>query len=255
MEANNSFQDDVRLSVVIMKNEFLKQIRGKRIMVYGILMAIILAALTGVILYMGDLDEYTPQVMGLNYISMVNLMVIIGVTLFTATSVVSEFEERTALILFNRPIKKISIYIGKFLGGFLMLTALMAVYYAIVMIICLALTGVPSELFESFGYAMCYIFATSGVAMMFSSLMKKSSTASIVTFFTLVLLFDVVFSVIAIIAELDDPWFMLNTAAQAVTESLSKPGSVDGFRVVGTLAVWGIIPLIIGFLKFNKKDF
>ena len=84
MEANNSFQDDVRLSVVIMKNEFLKQIRGKRIFVYGILMAIILAALTGVILYMGDLDEYTPQVMGLNYISMVNLMVIIGVTLFGA---------------------------------------------------------------------------------------------------------------------------------------------------------------------------
>ncbi|MBR4203539.1 MAG: hypothetical protein IKQ93_08210, partial [Candidatus Methanomethylophilaceae archaeon] len=44
--AATSFSDDIRLAGVIMKNEFLKQRRGKRLLIFGIITAMILIFIT-----------------------------------------------------------------------------------------------------------------------------------------------------------------------------------------------------------------
>ena len=44
--AATSFSDDIRLAGVIMKNEFLKQRRGKRLLIFGIITAMILVFIT-----------------------------------------------------------------------------------------------------------------------------------------------------------------------------------------------------------------
>ena len=255
MEANISFKDDFRLAMVVMKNEFLKQKRGKRLYIYGALLLLIIVSLTGALLATGGLGD-NPDSLSYMFVSMVTLMMIVGATLFGATTIVSEFEERTALIIFNRPINKWSIYLGKFMSAYLILIGFFAVYYIFIAILCLVGTGQMAEgLLASFGYALAYAFAATGIALMISSFMKKASTASILTFFTIFMLLDIVFGLISMAAGIEDTWYMLNTAGSAVTYALDPTMSIDGLKTVGTLLVWGLVPGIIGFLKFRNRDF
>lgn len=258
------FLDDIRLGLVVMKNEFIKNFRGKKLYVFAIIIGLILGAITGVLLFLADngLGDDADS-LALTYVSLINLLIILGATLFAASAVVSEFEDRTALILFTRPINKGSIYFGKMLAAFILLSVFIAVYYLVVAALCLIGPGeVDGDLFVSLGYAICYTFACTGVAMMFSSLMKKSSTASILTFFALALLFDLVIGIIVMAAKLDDPWYLLNNAADAIVSCFGSVDiitgetvTVDAVKSVGTMIAWGAVPAAAGFLMFRRRDF
>ncbi len=258
----DGFIDDIRLSTVVMRHEITKHIRGKKLLIYAALIGLVLGLITVALVVFGDgLGDDAEDLGGL-YTSLITLILIIGATLFGATTVVSEFEERTALIIFTRPIKKWSIFTGKFLAAFLILALFTVVMYIFIAILCAAGPGyIPGALWESLGYAICYCFGVIGVAMVISSLMKKSSTASILTFFMLALLLDMVVSIVAFAAGLDDTWYMLNSAARSITSCfgyyplMTDPIEYDGLRDALVMIVWGIVPAILGYLRFSRKDF
>jgi ABC-2 type transport system permease protein len=139
--AANSFSDDIRLAVVIMKNEFLKQMRGKRLLIFGIITGMILVCITAALALVDNPVIDSPKSFCELFLGILTLFMIIGATLFGATTVVSEFEERTALILFNRPIEKWSIYVGKFVAAFLIVVAFVVIYYLYVIIASMMLAG------------------------------------------------------------------------------------------------------------------
>ena len=255
MEANLSFADDLRQSFVVMKNEIKKHARGKRLIIFVALYMLILVVIFAAFTYGSIGTSLDSRTMAQMYLSLVSLMTIIGVTLFGATAIVSEFEERTALIIFNRPIKKGSIYVGKFLAAFLIVLLVSALYYAgVAVVVTIGPGGVGTWLLESFGYLIVYIFACLGMAFMISSFMKKSSTASILTFFMLALLLDMLFLIIVVAAGIQDTWFMLSTAADAVTGCVV--GTVaDPIRNIAVMISWGLVPAILGFLIFRNRDF
>ena len=257
----DGFADDVRLSFVVMHNELLKHVRGRRILVLSALIGLILAAITAAVVFLGDGLGDDPVGLSSLYCMVISLMIIISVTLFGATTIVSEYEERTALILFTRPIRKWSIFTGKFMAAFAITTAFVIVYYLVVAVLCLIGPGkIDGTLWVSLGYAVCYCFATTGVAVLISCFMKKASTSSILTFFTLALFLDIVVAVVILAAGLDDPWYMINSAGNAITSvfgnDLLGPGDpVDGPRTVMVLLLWGFVPAILGYLGFSRRDF
>ena len=255
MEANLSFSDDIRLAVVIMKNEILKHMRGKRILVFGIIVALILVGITAALVLTKNNILDSPTLFCEQFLGLITLLVVIGATIFGATAIVSEFEERTALILFNRPIRKWSIFVGKFAAAFLTVSAIMVFYYVFVIVACMILTGgIPGDIWISLILCLFYVFGTVGIAMMFSSLMKKSATASILTFFAIILLFDTVASIVAAVAEIGDTWFMLNTAASSIADVITDAGA-QVLRDIAVMFVWGLVPAILGFVKFRDRDF
>ena len=259
------FKDDFRQAFIVAKYEIMKFMSGKKILIFGVINALVLA-LMAVVIFAFDIDlslgmeNYTAAQGGIAlFLSVSSYLMLLGATLFSATSLVSEFEERTALVLFTKPIRKGSIFMGKMMASFALNLIFLVLYYAIASIVIGIKTGeFTANVFPSLGYCTFYILALTGIAMLFSALMKKSSSASILTFI-FILLVPGIITVIIDVATLSsggnapDLWFMLNIASGSITDSIA--GSVsNGPRDALVMLIWGLVPLIGSYLLFRRRE-
>lgn len=253
--------DDLRQSFVVMKNEIIKTLRAKKALLYLALVFAVLALETALPYLVGDGLKGEAEMIYGEYLTMASLLVLLAATLFGSYTIVSEFEERTALVLFTRPIKKSSIFIGKFLSCYLIGAVIMAVYYVFVVIIALAVTGdVISSVGKSFVVMLSYLFACTGVAMLISSFFKKGGTSAVMTFMTILLFISIVTGVLTL--NNIDPWFMMDHASGAITGCISEYAEeTAGLKYMGcaenscVLFAWGVATLIVAYVKFLKREF
>ena len=253
MFAVSDFRGDALQAVTVARNEVVKFLRSRKFVLFGALVAAMLV-LTTVLPYL------------------------LGATLFASYTIVSEFEERTALILFTRPIRRSTVFVGKFVACFVLTGAVMVAYYIVAVAVALAVTGgLVTSFLPSLAMCLAYVFATTGVAMLISSVMKKGGTAAILTFVTILLLISVVSAVIS--ASGTDPWFMLDTASNAVTNSIpeyvessnammGELGQELGVPVDGSMIevadcvksgavmiAWGVATLALSYIAFSRREF
>ena len=187
--------EDLRQALIVSRYEALKFLSGYKLLIFGIIMitSLLLLSIANIIF----MDNPTVNSVYSSFISFVSLLALLGATLFTSTTLSSEFEERTALVLFTKPIKKSSIFLGKILIAFALNVAIFAIYYIVTTLVGLIIThDISIDLLASFGYLVTYIFTLTGIAVMFSSLMKKSSSASILTFVFVLLVPSLILAVI-----------------------------------------------------------
>ena len=253
--------DDFRQSYVVAVNEIRKFIRGKKFLAYGVMVTIMFILWTALPFLLGESfnETYGEGRIIPIYLSFMFLMVIIGATLFASSTIVSEYEERTALVLFTRPIKKTSIFLGKIVGCIIVGALFIALYYLGVAVILQIVDGrIPNEFFKSLGLVLVYIVSASGVSMLISSVLKKSSISAVLTFFTLAMIFSMVSFVISTAGF--DPWFMLDQAAHELVPS----AFVDGYPVIpmlhvgraaGVMAIWFVATTVLAWLAFIKREF
>lgn len=257
------FKDDFRQAFIVAKYEIMKFMSGKKILIFGIINVLVLALMTVLILAF-DIDGSS---LGVSndifvielYLSVSSYLMLFGATLFSASSLVAEFEERTALMLFTKPIRKGSIFMGKLMAAYILNLAFLVMYYVVTIIVILAKYGTfTSDMFVSIGYCAMYIFALTGIAMLFSALMKKSSSAAILTFLFILL----VPSIIAIVIQLatissggdtPDMWYILNSASGAVTTCLEGPVE-NGARDALVMFLWGLVPAIGAYFLFRRRE-
>ena len=266
--------DDFRQSFVVAKNEIKKFVRGKRFTLYVILVAVIFALITFIpYLVGGSLGDTAGEVVS-KYVGSISLLAIFAATLFASVTIVSEFEERTALILFTRPIKKTSIFIGKVIGCIaLELTMIIVLYAFIALAMFVVGGGVSVKLLTSLGLALLYVFAASSVGIFISSVMKKGSTAAILTFFLLLLIIPIISAALG--GAGIDSWFMLSNASDSISTCIPEyidmlnnmivhmgggvimePLSSDGFvKAVSAMIGWSVVSLVLGWLAFIRREF
>jgi len=249
--------EDLRQASIVSRYELLKYFSGYKLLIFGIIVAVALVLMTVTCLIFQK-DSSVNEIYS-TYISFVALLALLGVALFTSPTICSEFEERTALVLFTKPIKKSTIFLGKIVIGFALNIIVFAIYYLVTMLVGLVITGnVSMDLWASFGYLVAYIFALTGIAVMFSSLMKKSSSASILTFIFVLFVPSLILSVIMLAQNnmnVGDYWYFIDSASTAITYSVSATQTVsNGLRAVVVMLVWGLIPMIIGYLRFAKRE-
>ena len=252
IKRNIDIKDDTRQAFIVMRYEFMKFISGKKIFIYAAINLIILG-IVAAIFFTSSGNTTTEGMMG-DFVSFQSLTILIGVTLFASVTLVSEFEERTSLLLFTKPIRKGSIFAGKFLAAYLLCFAFIIVYYfAAAILTSIETGGFTSKMFPSLGYCALDLFAYIGIAMLFSALMKKSSSASILTF-VFILLVPAIIQIVVSVAGNIDAWFMLNYAEAAMMYSISGTGSYDGLRDALVMFVWGIVPLIASYFLFRGRQ-
>ncbi len=274
----SDMRGDAMQTVIVARNEILKFLRSKKFLMFGVLVAVLLVLTTFLPYALGDSISGSAGNVFSRYIGYASLLVLLGATLFASYTIVSEFEERTALILFTRPIRRSTVFLGKFAACFALTAVVMVVYYLVAVAVAFAVSGsfVSSSL-SSLSMCLAYVFATTGVAMLISSLMRKGGSSAVLTFITILLLVSVVSAVLSMAGT--DTWFMLDSASNAISNSVpeyvsgmndmvgemgtSLGVSVEGalvetadcVRSGGVMMAWGAATLALSYLVFSRREF
>ena len=262
--------DDFRQVGVIAKNELRKFIRGRKILLYILLVGLIVALNIYFITTSDLLDAMIPDSEKSNiilngYASTAAILALIGAVLFASYTIVSEYEERTYLLLFTRPIKKTTIFVGKFLACYFIVLATLLIYYGISSVHTFALVGtVSSKIGHSLFLIVVYTFAVSGIAMLLSTIVKRGSVSALMTFFMVTMIPGIIWTLLVLKDfhnfellfdtnyQLENYGYLINVAESAISEIAVK----DLNMVIPTLSMflWGMIPLILAWVVFVKKE-
>ncbi len=261
---------DVEQVFLVAKYDILKHIRSKRLLAIGIIIGLVLVLVT----FLGTLNNPDPhnaaRFVG-NYAGFANTMIIIGVTLFAGDAIVSEFQNRTGYLLFPNPVKKSSLYAGKFLASVGVMTFVIVAYYVVAMVIGLAYTGNFTELaIYSMLLAILYGAAATGLAFLISSVLKTSTAALVLTFFMLFMILSLVTAVGSIAGFKPDG--ELTFAGGTISYIMQTPYPVDsvidvpgaGFVIhtyipdvglsIAVMIVWLIVTAAIGYVAFSRRE-
>ena len=265
---------DVEQVFLVAKYDILKHIRSKRLMAIGVILGLILVLITylGVTnnLYQHDINGFIS-----NYAGFVSTLIVIGVTLFAGDAIVAEFQGRTGYLLFPNPVKKSSLYAGKFLASVGVMTLVIVVYYLVAIVIGLVYTGSFTELsIYSMLLAILYGAAATGVAFLISATMKTSTASLVLTFFMLFMILTLVSQVMSIAAI--KPTGELTFESGTISDILQNPYPVDTVRnlsmggngsgfvfhtyhdpvgpAVAVEFVWLIATYALGYVAFKRRE-
>ncbi len=248
--------DDLRQSLVIAKNEMRKFMRGRKILLFILLAALFLVLNIALpALYWDQFGSYlsTPEeIMSWNA-GNISFIALIGAVLFASFTIVSEFEERTYLLLFTRPVKKTTIFAGKFLACYAITLLVVLIYYGVSAVHSLVLEGaVTSKTFASIGMAMADIFAVSGLAVFFSTISKKGSISALMTFFLVLMIPSILSGILWVVQPGGDYWYLLNVAEGSISSVIGPAMQIS--KPLITFLLWGAVPLLAGWLIFLRKE-
>ena len=259
--------DDFRQMTIVAWNEMIKSIRGKKLLIFLVIIALMLALpLVISVGFGGELYRAPQQYLG-NYTSFLLIILIISASLFTSTTLVSEFENRTALLIFTRPVKRTTIFAGKFIGCFILQWAVIALFYVGMTMIAVIFKAdgysIPfGDIITSFLLATLALLAISSLSVLFSSLVKRSSTASILSFVMFLMIIpmievSVLLGIHGMLETIKFEWYMFDSVASFASDVFGISDNVFAStapEIIGYAMIWCVIPLIAALYFFRKRD-
>ena len=198
---------------VVTKNELVKCVRGRKFLISLAIVGVVFVLITLLQIALGTWDSLKGN-LGMfvdAYLDNISIVIALVVALLSSTAIVSEFEERTALVLFTRPIRRTSILAGKILACFLIESAIILGYYILACIVGVVQVGsLSTSLITSYLIAILYAFAASGIAFVISSFFKKGSVCTIIALLVLVVILPIASSMAGSTGS--DSWYMMDDA-------------------------------------------
>jgi len=219
---------DILQIAVVAKNEVIKCVRGRKFLISLAIIVLVFLLVTGLQFILGTWDSVKDIGMLVDvYIDSLPMVIVLVVALLSSIAIVSEFEERTALILFTRPIRRTSIFMGKLVACTLIEAMIILAYYIMVIIVGLIkVGGIPLDFLTSFAFAVLYAFAASGIAFIISSFFKKGSVCTVVSILLLIVIFPIVSAMMT--SDGGDNWYMMDQAGDTIYTCI--PEYVDHYN-------------------------
>jgi len=153
------------------------------------------------------------------FLNFAEILIIICVTFFGADVLVSEFQNRTAYLLFPNPVKRGVLFFGKFVASFIASISMLGLYYLAMIILSYATIGEAGKyLYLSFGFVTLFLLAALALAYFFGVILKSATAAIILTFLMLFMILPLIEGVGAIAGA--KIWFLLTFAAHSLVYSL-----------------------------------
>lgn len=206
--------------IIVARYELLKHLRRKRL-----LAVIVIAALAGLLLIVVPyalnvtLAKDAKSWASTFFSFTTTLAVIVG-AFFAGDAISSEYEHKTGYMLFPNPVKRTSLVLGKFTAAFVSGLLPIGFYYVLGAAGLLSIYGTISwEIGVSFLYALLYLLCVLGLTFLFSSLLKSSMAATLLSFFMFIFILSIVSSVITLAGM--EPWYMPNYAAGSITQVIN----------------------------------
>src|SRR2546426_2586559 len=260
----------------ITKYELLNYFRSRRFFVLLIIGIVISAIFTAVVGYYGI--TYLNLTSALGFYSFwwgnsITLVVILSGIFFGGDAISGEFQNQTGYFLVGNPLRRSSIYIGKWIAALTASLIIFAIYAAIAVGngIYYFGTSIPYQFGDSLVFSVLYLVAVLGFTFFFSSLFKSSSMSILVTAILFLFAFSLIELIVSRLAQIE-PWFIITYGAGIIGNVLMDPYPLTqstrgpGGREVSTFAVsipqgiailvgYFVITAVIGLLLFERKEF
>jgi ABC-2 type transport system permease protein len=253
---------DFEKLTVVVKYEFLKHIRRRRLWV---ILGLALLTEAAVLVMLPALSDGYPD----SVLAMAGMLTIgpslaaIGAVFFAGDAIAGEYESKTGFMLFTNPIKRVTLWIGKYLASFIAVALLIIFSYAIIAISLLAIYGeVPVETYKSFGLCILFASAVLSVTFFFSAVSKGAMGATVITLVFVMVISGIIESVLAFTGN--PYWFLISAEGDStymvyggLDALLGAFGGGAGFETILAdfepldigLAAWGmVIYIVVGFV-------
>jgi ABC-2 type transport system permease protein len=268
---------------IIARYEILNYLRSRRFFILLSITLLISGLLTFAIAYQGDSIAGSPP-QSLPFYATYwgfasNLIVVFCAVFFGGDAISGEFQNKTGYFLVGNPIRRSSIYVGKWIAALIASLIMIGVFTAIAVGNGLYWVGanIPTQFEEAFLFTLVYLIGALGFTFFFSSLFKSSSFSILVTVILLLFGFSLIDTVVTNLIHIE-PWFTLSYGSNIITSVFTVPypphlTTLSGFGGGGGggptlteyiptipegLAIMGIyfiITAILGLVLFERKEF
>jgi ABC-2 type transport system permease protein len=268
---------------ITMKYSFLDYFRSRRFFILLIITALIGLLLTAVVGAMRP-ESWLSTSLAFYYswldcahIGSITLVIILGGICFGGDAISGEFQHKTGYFSIPNPIRRSSIYLGKWLSAFLAASIMLGIFALFTVGNGLFYFGldIPSQFGESLLFAWLFLAAVLGVTFFFSSLFKNSSMSIIVTIFLFFFGFVIIESIVGSMIGYE-PWFALSYGNAIIINVLTVPYpshistitqgpanlpvSMTIFSStipegIAIMAAYFLIFTVLGLLLFERKEF
>ncbi|MCI4373807.1 MAG: ABC transporter permease, partial [Thermoplasmata archaeon] len=209
------------------------------------------------------------------------IVIVFAGVIFGGDAIAGEFQNRTGYFLMGLPIRRTTVYIGKYIAAFVASLAAVVIFALLLLANGAFYFGGGAftvEFAESFGLAVVYLLALLGATFLFSSLFKTSTYATLVVAVLFLFGFTLLQDLIQGLAHVT-PWFILTYADTIIggvfnTACMSSPGThvctspgpggtmftttvmnatiPDG---VAIMLAYFVITSLIGLFLFEREEF
>jgi ABC-2 type transport system permease protein len=260
-ESLNSSFFETYLSV---KFELVKHLKRRRLPIIAALAVII-----PLIFYVKVPN--TADVFAATVLSFLNILIIISAAMFAGDAVCGEFEKKTSLLLFPTPQRRSTIFAGKYVAALLATFLAVILYYIVMTLQIVQLYGwghIPTELAKSLLTAVVYSFSAVSVVFLFSAILKRSISATIVGFLFLLMILPIIATVLMRVNQ--EPWFIVTYSANLIRDVLGVTSSLPfgpgehGFNFtafephfgvgIAVMAAYAIIGFVGGMVLAGRKE-
>lgn len=279
-ESGNVVPSSLSQAAVTTQYTFLDYVRSRRFAILLVLMLIISAILTFVFAYKGTVKNEGLDSLGFysDWWGMsATFVVILSGIFFGGDAISSEFQNRTGYFVLPNPVRRSSIYVGKFLGALIAASVILAIFTLITVGNGLYYFGlnVPGAFWESAFFDWFYLLAVLGFTFFISSVFKSASYSILVSAVFLLFGFSLIETLVESLVGIE-PWFVLTYGSEIVGnvlmatypahETLEMLGSgkhsftITVFNVGVTeglviLAAYFVATAILGLFLFERKEF
>jgi ABC-2 type transport system permease protein len=279
----NNVPNSITQVGITMRYAFRDYLRSRRFVILLGIMLIISAILTGVVGYYrpasfvgsGVLSFYS----GWWGMSVTFITVLSGI-FFGGDAISGEFQNKTGYFTLPNPIRRSSVYIGKWLSAFIASSIILFIFTAITLANEAYYFGlnIPWQFAESFFFAWFYLVAVLGFTFFFSSLFKSTSYSILVTAILFLFAFTLIQTLIAALAQVE-PWFILTYGSEIIGNVLAPTYPPHITKVTGAfgggragaptftsfnvtvpeglviIAIYFVVTAALGLFLFERKEF
>jgi ABC-2 type transport system permease protein len=274
---------------VIARFELLNYFRSRRFFILLAIDLIICVALTAVVAYKGIGSVATnPTTGALDPLvfyrtwwgASATILVFFSAVFFGGDAISGEFQNKTGYFLVSNPIRRSSIYVGKWIAALVASLIIIAIFTVVTIVNAMYYFGVssgfPWQFQESFVFTLVYLIAALGFTFFFSSLFKSSAMSILVTAILLLFGFMLIDTLVTDLLGYE-PWFSLVYGSGIISNILSNPypahsltssvpigrGRTFTTTTYSATVVEGLVIMLVyfawtavlGLLLFERKEF
>jgi ABC-2 type transport system permease protein len=279
---SNKVPDSITQVGITMRYTFRDYLRSRRFVILLVIMLIISAILTGVVGYyrpasfLGSVLSFYSGWWGMS----VTFITVLSGIFFGGDAISGEFQNKTGYFTLPNPIRRSSVYVGKWLAAFTAASVVLFAFTAITLANEAYYFGlnVPWQFAQSFLFAWFYLVAVLGFTFFFSSLFKSTSYSILVTAILFLFAFTLIQTLVAALAQIE-PWFILTYGSEIIGNVLmtaypAHVATISGafgrggasaptftsFNVtipegLAIIAVYFLVTAALGLILFERKEF
>jgi ABC-2 type transport system permease protein len=275
-ESKNVVPSSMTQVGIITKYSLLDYLRSRRFFVMLIITVLISLLLTILVGYYRPSSFLSDE---LSFYSTwwgnsVTFVVILSAIFFGGDAISGEFQSKTGYFGVPNPIRRSSIYIGKWIAAFIASLVMLGIFTVFTVGNGLYyFSGLPYQFVESIIFALIYMISVLGFTFFFSSLFKSSTMSILLTAILFLFVFSLIQTLVSALVQIE-PWFILTYGSTIIGNVLTTPypphmitqtiprGNITLTTFNATIpeglaimAIYFIVTAIIGLILFERKEF